>query len=139
MPSTGVPYTHKQKYAILKDVDLPVIEKIKPPQTPGVKNKLIKDAKADKVYNLNQTHVNTYTFGSGDVSFIGDITKDTIDITIIEDEVTLKTIETINKKESGIQAIYTIHEKLFGEQPTILEKEAKTNDLIIKVQEELLK
>lgn len=139
MPSDGVPYTHKQKYAILEDIDLPIVERVKPPKTPGIKNKLIKDADANKVYNFNQTEVNTYTFSSGDVSFLGNIKDNAISITILEDEVTLATIETINKIEGGRQAIYDAHEKAFGKQPTVLEKESETNDLILKVQEEIIK
>ena len=137
VPTKGVPYTHKQKYAIIDSVQLPIIERTKPPKPLGTSSKNIKVG--DHVYDLNNTTVNTYSFASGDVLFIALEKDGVVDVTIIDDDVTLETIKNITNKTGGLEAIYAAHEQIFGEQPTVLEKESDPKDVILKVQEALIK
>lgn len=138
VPGKGVQYTHKQKYAILHDVNLPVVEHKAPPESPNVKDKKVR--LNDKVYNLNGQTINTFQFGTGEVDFIASITSEgTIDVTIVEEENTLETYGKINSNTELLNAIYDAHEKLFGKVPTVEEKETKGNDVILKVHEAIIK
>ena len=101
-PTESIPYTHKQKYAVLGGIELPIQlekkEEIK--KTPTVTPLVINGWTID-----NETENTFSTTKNGDVKFTANKEGDEFNVTIIPNDVTNKTIESILNSPAIMETI----------------------------------